>query len=533
MRITILILAALAASSALGQSIQSTYNRDTEVPFRLKNVKVESTVIGPFVRTSTLLTYENPFTSRTEASLTFNMPDAAALSGFAYYYGDEYVRGRLMDKAKAWFIYTAITSRGEDPGIMDQWSPTTYHCQIFPIMRGRDLRVKLYTVGFLASAGDKLTLPKPDVSQLVQSDGGGAAAVNPENWNVRTVDSAPVRTDKDGYSLPRFEDPVRAVAQRFKDGRTYVAGIVQAPSAENSDPSFSGLNQPKYVRLDDQTVAFMGWLRHNHRIAVRHNGLRFDFKPERIFSGSESARLWAQQMLATGHWKSGTDVLRFSMKYGVPSSKTALLAVPQEEMAVYQRKAHEFERKQAEARRAEREAARQNRSWQGKRNQNYDATGGGDPEIRIHIPYARSVQAYLPDGRVLELFVTDDVWRGNFEVPANAPDGDYRVRIVANLLDGRTIETHTSYTVDRTPPTGTYRLMVLDGVRYLEVHSSPNLAEVAAYLPDGSKIVLKEVSPGVYRALAPSVKGVLMTIVMKDRASNKGELKVLLSPAGG
>src|SRR4051812_27344087 len=107
MRVLAAFLFTGLVAGASAQTINNVYNRDTEGPFKLKDVKVERTVIGPIVRTSTMLTFENPYKKLTEASLWFSMPEAAALGGFAYYYGDEYVRGQLMDKAKAWFIYTA------------------------------------------------------------------------------------------------------------------------------------------------------------------------------------------------------------------------------------------------------------------------------------------------------------------------------------------------------------------------------------------------------------------------------------------
>ena len=513
--------------AAFGQSIESTYNRDTEEPFKLKDVKVESTVVGPLVRTSTLLTYSNPFKSKTEASLTFNMPDEAALSGFAYYYGDEYVKGRLMDKAKAWFIYTAITSRGEDPGVMDQWAPTRYHCQIYPIMIGHDLKVRLYTVGFLKPNDGKLFLPRPDIDQLIGA-GTSGVKVQTNDWSVRTVDTNAVTPSNSGYSMSNFDQPVRAVAQRFRDGRTYVAGIVRSGNGPGEqEPTFDGIEQPRWVALDDQTMAFMGWLRHNHKIALRHNGTRYEFRPERIYGGSEAARLWAQQMLASDAFKTGAEVLKFSLKYGIPSTKTALLAVPSKEMSLFRRKEHEYQAKEAADRRDELAADRDHRGWESKRGTNWNNSGGGDPEIRLHVPGATRARAYLPDGRVIDLAIHKDELIGNFEIPANAPEGGYQVRVEVTLIDGKKTVIYTPYDVDRTPPKGTFKTVSIEGIRMLEVDSEPGLAEVAAYLPDGSKIVLKEVSPGIYRAPAPAGKAELV-IVLKDKASNKGEIRCSL-----
>ena len=596
MRTPTLVLASLAAAAASSQTVTSVYNRDTHEPFRLKNVSVESTVVGPIVRTSTWLTYANPYTKLTEATLNFELPDAAALSGFAYRYGEEYVPGRLMDKAKAWFIYTAITSRNRDPGIMEQWSPTTYHCQIFPIKQGHDLRVRLWTVGMVGPDG---ALPRPQAPNAVGYEHVDDTIAKPD-WTVRSVGSGVVAKTDTGYAVAGGA-PVTAVAQRFKDGRTYVAGLVRATDvkpdirvarayygakdgksgyvdvtkkvaaiarrvspnvraenawfgdpapgkekqlrigwkidgqwAENvvpeharvdlaagatgaaSEPRFRGLRQPRTVRLDDKTFAFSGWLPKNRTVHATCGGRAMAFRPKPIPNGADAARLWAQQMLAKGDWRGSRDVLAFSLKYGVPSNATALLAVPQEEMARYRAKEKEFQKAQAEARRREAEQARKARAWAKSHPQNWRSSGGGDPEIRVTVPNAVRVEAILPDRRVVELTADGDMWGGNFEIPASAPEGVYKVRIVAHLRDGTTSERSWTYDVDRTAPRGTAAY----AVGTLTVESEAGLPEVTAYGADGTAYALAEVSPGVYRGVAP--KGA--TVVLKDRSGNKGEV---------
>src|SRR6185312_9680421 len=232
MRTLFLALCILAAPMLRAQTVTSVYNRDTHEPFHLKKVSVESTVIGPIVRTSTLLTYDNPYKNLTEATLNFEMPHAAALGGFAYYFGQEYVPGQLMDKNKAWFIYTAITSRNRDPGIMGQWSPSQYHCQIFPIKVGKDLKVRLWTVGVLQPSGDTMVLPKPSAPRAVSYYATQDASIVPIEWTVRSVRAAPIQKRGADYTTT-LASPVSAVAQRYKDGRIYVAGIVRTPDSSS------------------------------------------------------------------------------------------------------------------------------------------------------------------------------------------------------------------------------------------------------------------------------------------------------------
>ncbi len=516
------------------------YNRDTHDPFHLKKVFVESTVVGPMVKTSTWLTYDNPYKTLTESTLNFSLPDSSALGGFAYSYGDEYVRGRLMDKNKAWFIYTAITSRNRDPGIMEQWGPSTYHCQIFPIMKGRDLRIRLWTVGLLQPSDGKLLLPPARVPKAVGYETIDGTIATPE-WSARIVKSGRLVKENDGYSV-ELDGPVHAVAQRFKDGRIYVSGLlntsrpasvatregllpVAATSCDTTSPSISGLKQLKTRMVDPNTLVFFGWAQRNHTLLASFSGTKVAFEPMLLGKGNDTARLWAQQMLAAGRWAGGSrQVLAFSMKYGVPSNATALLAVPNEEMRIYRAKEREFEKKQAEQRRQELENDRQRRNWAGKRGQNWNSSGGGDPEIRVVIPGAKSVQAILPDRRVVDLNQDGDTWGGNFEIPADALEGTYAVRIQAKMADGTTKEQSWTYDVNRTPPVGKAQFLTEAGKLILEVKSAPGLPEVAAYSATGEKWVLKEVSPGVYRVEIPRNAGAKLTVVMKDRAGNKGEL---------
>jgi hypothetical protein len=582
--------------------VSSVYNRDTGESFKLKGVKVDQTVVGPIVRTSTLLTFENPYKKLTEASLNFDLPEDGALGGFGYYYGDEYVRGQLMDKAKAWFIYTAITSRNRDPGIMDQVTPTSYHAQIYPLKKGHDLRVRLWTVGMLQPAGERMTLPKPHVN----FDQANAA----HQHNVRAVNSRPARKEGEDFVIENSE-PVSAIAQRFKDGRTYVAGILRAGEGpkpkveilkasygpegkgEGADvtakvramvangtyqiqanqgmfgnpfpnehkhlrvtytlngkevvksgcehntvalytpafpkpPVLKGLRQAKSVFLNEKTVAFYGWTSRNGTLRANFGGRALSFRPKTVAKGGDTARLWAQQRLAQDDWKRRRDVLQFSLKYGVPSSFTALLAVPKEEMKLFRAKEKEWNKKAAERRKQELAEERNRRNFNNRTN--WNRSGGGDPEIRVTYPNASKVFAILPDGRVINLTkMADGVWGGNFDIPAAAPEGKYHVRIVAVDDKGAREERTLDYDVDRTAPEGVATFRVADGKLLLEVRAEKDLAEVAAYRPDGAKVVLTQIEPGLYRTELP-MTAVKLTLVLKDGASNKREIPCSWSP---
>ncbi|MFI5385625.1 MAG: VIT domain-containing protein [Fimbriimonadales bacterium] len=511
MRIRAAALGLALAGLASAQNVNNVYNRDTHDQFQLKGLKVYSTVMGPIVRTSAQFTYDNPAKKLTEASVWFDLPEAAALSGFGYYYKNEYVPGILMDQNKAWFIYTAITSRNEDPGILDQKSPTSFHAQIFPLAQGYDLRVHLYSVGFLAPRGDAVPLPQPCGTSDV-----------PVDWQYRQAGTRSLVKIDPTFRLPKPDKPVVAVAQKFKDGRTYVAGVVQTVNPATDAATFAVLRNAQSKVVSSNAVAFAGWLPANKKIAIKTDGVRYAFKPDPIQKGPEAAQLWAQEMLANGNVHGRNNVLAFSMKYHIPSYATALLAVPKEEMKVYKAKAAEYRRQQlAEARR--------HRPWEKQRRQNWNNSGGGDPEIRVQFTGAEKVYAVLPDGQVIDLRESDGFWGGNFEIPASAKEGSYDVKIVAFKRDGSREEKTIQYHVSRTAPEGKITLKLVGGQLVIEVRSEPGLAEVAAYDATGGKTVLKEVEPGLYRAILDN-KPVSLTVILKDKASNKRELRCSWQP---
>ncbi|MEQ1932692.1 MAG: hypothetical protein ABL962_02260, partial [Fimbriimonadaceae bacterium] len=230
--------------------------------------------------------------------------------------------------------------------------------------------------------------------------------------------------------------------------------------------------------------------------------------------GPDTAKLWAHQKLARQEVGNPKDILAFSMKYQVPSSQTALLAVPQEQMKLFKEKAAEFRRKQAEE-------ARRARNWQKERQQNWRSTGGGDPEIRIQLEGAVKAVAILPDGREIALRATSDgFWGGSYDIPALATEGDYAIRIVATRADGSTFETKTSYNVDRTAPEGT--AIIENGS--LIVKSEAKLARVVAVMVTGAEIDMKEEEPGVYRLKLESRR--VLKVVLIDDAHNMREVQL-------
>jgi hypothetical protein len=518
---SILTLAAVAIfGSGHAQMLCSVYSRDTGERFQLKSAVTTSTVYGAVVKNKTIFTFDNPYKTLTEASVNFSLGQGSVLDGFAYWYKNEYVKGILMDKNKAWFIYTAITSRNRDPGIMEQVSPDSFHAQIYPLAVGYDLRVELTAVEFLIPTQDGWLLPDIPEYQGIKTQ----RFVNTANEYVQLA-------YREGHYVVhkpmRDEVQVFTTAQRGPRGRIYVAGVVYA----NEMPVSAEVNGLKdsfitpisnAAGLNNAMATFVGWTTNRTSVSVSIKNKRINVPISVVTDGDETSKLWAHQMLIYHEWKSRKEVMDFSMRYQVPSKFTALLAVPEEEMALFRKKAAEYEKKK-------REEARRSRAWEEGRNLNWQSSQGGDPEIRIALDNCVSAHAKLPDGRVINLKPTgNDIWGGNFEIPADAPEGEYIVRIFGIRRSGEVIEKELKYSVDRTPPQGTLELGLAKGVQLLKVHSEAGLERVTAYLPSGVEIRLTERESGCYSAVIPKSSGGELLVVMFDAAHNRGELKCSL-----
>jgi hypothetical protein len=507
------LAALLVAALTSAQHLSSVYNRDTGEAFKLKSAVTTSTVYGAIVKNKTVFTFENPYKSLTEASVNFSLGQGSVLDGFAYWYKNEYVKGVLMDKAKAWFIYTAITSRNRDPGIMEQVSPQSYHAQIYPLAVGYDLRVELTAVEFLIPTEQGWLLPDvPD-----RGDVRVQRFVNTANPYVQLAYS------EGRYEVhkPRVGDvQVFTTAQRGVGGRIYVAGVAYAENASSLD--VTGLRDPHLVQTKPGYTSFVGWTRSSRGFPISVDGKRLNVPISVVTEGDEASKLWAHQMLINHDWKSKKEVMDFSMRYQVPSKFTALLAVPQEEMELFRKKAAEYEKQK-------REEARRERTWPESRNLNWRSSQGGDPEIRVAFKDCMSAHAKLPDGRVISLKRTPgDFWGGNFEIPADAPEGEYVVRVFAIKRSGEIEERQLTYTVDRTAPKGKLEIAVIRGVRVVKVTAEAGLSRVIAYVGNGSEIKLTESEPGIYTAALPSNADGELLVVMFDAAHNRGELRCSL-----
>ena len=242
-----------------------------------------------------------------------------------------------------------------------------------------------------------------------------------------------------------FGDPCQFQVKRLRvtgrfDGLPMTVKVAQDGTLNLLDvgqkykPTIYGLEDAHAVNLDAQTVAFTGWTLTPSGISADFEGKRYRTRPQIVPKGSDSARLWAQQMIASGA-VSGTDAVReASFKYGIPTNVTAMFAGE----PTPGKTANEPE-------------------WAPNDTGSWRLIGQDGSGLRVEVPNARQVQAILPGGQTVYMIPNGDVWRGSFSVPAAAPSGLWSVRIRATLKDGRTLERECRFHV------GTFESLPLPG----------------------------------------------------------------------
>ena len=120
-------------------------------PLRAKAVRADVTVDRQFATTKLELTFANDSSSRIEADFIYTLPPGAVATYFAYWFGEEKVIARIVEKKRAAAIYRHITTQMRDPALIEMIDKNTFRARIFPVMPNSDLRVEIHMAQVLPS----------------------------------------------------------------------------------------------------------------------------------------------------------------------------------------------------------------------------------------------------------------------------------------------------------------------------------------------------------------------------------------------
>lgn len=538
----------------------SAYCEDPGAQLPLREIRSHTVIAGPVAKTQITYVIANKNTVRTEVGINFHLPPDTTLTAFGYYYQGRFIRGKIYDTDEAWKIYTAVTSRGRDPGIMERNGARDYHVQVYPVEASRDLRVVVALSQALATdrAGAHFELPltqqrgessdvqvRSDVvirghapGEIVSSDDrhvsksahdGGTQVRLAGRWRLvqdwvislrrqtpgvtRSVFSALNPSRRNGYYALSVVAPYRLVSPRVE--------LVCRPGTDDTLPTRFG-PVPAYGRLF-LTGRYSGagplgvTIRSRGRSPLRFTvPLSSQVLPER---DNPAAGLWADKRIAAlqaDHTRARrAQVVGLSKRFTVVSHYTALLAIPAEELAYYRKVlAHQ------------------------KIGTNTHAVGGGggDPYIAVKAPAdALQVVAVFPNGDMKNLLfdVAKNLWDGRFDIPFGTPAGEYRVTVIVVHQGGGRSRFALLYqyltggpkvdglTALHARPGGPFRLSV----------TGRNIARAVAVLPWGKRVDLAASGDGGWATLehvpASWPKGTsLITLVLLDGAHDRTEVSL-------
>ena len=115
---TLFLLSVLLSLPAQAQILLKP-NGQNAAPLRVKALKADVKITGQFASTQLNYTFQNETSERIEADFIYSVPQHATVTHFAYWYGEEKVVARVVEKERAAAIYKHITSRMRDPALVE------------------------------------------------------------------------------------------------------------------------------------------------------------------------------------------------------------------------------------------------------------------------------------------------------------------------------------------------------------------------------------------------------------------------------
>lgn len=546
-----------AAAQSDGQPSVQIMEVGPYTPLPLRAVVSHTLVSGPVARTQMTYLAENHSRQTIEADVNLHLPPDTVLTGFGYYYRGRFIRGKMYDTDEAWKIYTAVTSRGRDPGIMDRPDAQDYHAQIYPVEARHNLRVVVELHQALATDRDgaHFTLPlslssdntiSPRIKADVRVHGESRlyiignfrrymTGVNEKGDRILRLNGRWLPTEDWMVTIQRKKMATLYSARNPSKRNGYYALAVTAPySLINPRVSLSsrpGTNDTLPTRFS--TIPAYGRMLLTGRyyrpgvlgVTIDSQGrsplhLNVSLSGQVVSEHDNlAAGLWADKRidaLQGNHARNHrAEVVGLSKRFTVVSKYTALLAIPAEELAYYRKVL------------AKQKIGTNTRAVGG---------GGGDPYIAVKAPAdAQQVVAVFPNGDVKNLIfnTAKSLWDGRFDIPFGTPAGDYQVVVIVVHHDGTRTRftllyqylTHGPIVGDlktlRARPGGPFRLQV----------TGQGIARAVAVLPWGERVDLADSGLSSWAAAlkvpANWPKGnTLITVVLLDGAHDRTEVSL-------
>lgn len=368
----VLLVALLLAPAMAGMVLQPVDGSGNRLQPNRLTARVN--VQGQFAETRMTWEFANNTGGRIEADFLYTLPEGAVPTYFAYWFGEEKVVARVVEKERAAAIYQHITARQRDPALIELTGENVLRARIFPVMPDSDLRVEIHLVQALANEQGRpvYTFPLLDDAQKITFDTLDLTVdvrAMPNLQRVETNYGLPVTQTADGYQArlrgehyrPEKDlrvtqsyppTPLHASLYAARSGgpdgffalsltpdhsinglHIAVTGIATYDTVQLSTSTAAGkvvFLYGRYRGSGDATVTLSGTTPDGPRVYTA--ALAF---PATAEPNNPATKLWAWERMK--RLSSRKDAIAMSLRYGMPSRFTSWLAVPVSEMQRYRR----------------------------------------------------------------------------------------------------------------------------------------------------------------------------------------------------
>jgi hypothetical protein len=182
------------------------------MPLRVKSLAADVMMERQFATTQLTFTFQSEVADRevadrVEADFIYTLPPHTVVTACAYWFGNEKVVARVVEKERAAAIYQHITSRMCDPALIEMIDKSTFRARVFPVMPNSDLKVEMTLAQALPSDAWGVFYEFP-----LREEKESATPLDAVKVNVRVKTDAsikevmnnlglPVRKEHGGYSL--------------------------------------------------------------------------------------------------------------------------------------------------------------------------------------------------------------------------------------------------------------------------------------------------------------------------------------------
>lgn len=312
-----------------------------------KALKAEFHAYGAYGTSRLELIFETNPDWADEVDFMMNLPENTEVTGFAYWFKDEYVVAKTVEKQRAAAIYQFITSRRRDPALIEMVGRRQFRVRIAPVDRDKDLRVEIKLA--VTAVRGALTLPLKELfhQPLESADFVLTAPTGwKENWGLQGLESdgrvnyefqsKPWRPREDWrVARPKSTREVSVSRPARSDG-TILVSYTATQKLSNVRLQGNGLHSiyPKSVKSMNtgDTVTFAARIKagvgNSINLRVGPTAWRQSL-PRTQFADKRAVVIWGARHLAA--LKNPDQIRHWGMTLGVPSKETSWLAVPKAE----------------------------------------------------------------------------------------------------------------------------------------------------------------------------------------------------------